>query len=398
MWRRWRNAQLAAIDSIVVGGHGFGRFLFVTKPGEIMLTLRSRLLIGYVYLTLLLLLTAGSAAFGFFTISEAIDRILSENFRSVSAAVDMMDALERESALTMQSMLEEKLDPEQAADTDELFTVALSRARTNVTLEGEEALIAEIEESFRAFQEVRGQVFEAHEEGRPLGRFVNQVFPAYLEVRADVSALLELNHQAIIRADGEARSTALQTAGWLGFVVTLALFSMVFLARQLQRKILARLDELRSVAESLITGDQSRRFEATATDELGLVSKQLNVALDARDELQAEMRGRLNQQKQLVLGLLDEVDGERLLLGLDGQLMASNCELLRQHLEPVQAWLIEHRPAVLARFRNGETDLTLHSQTGGIPLGIRLLAAEGRRPVGWLIQIRRGETPEGQAQ
>ena len=355
-----------------------------------MINLRTRLLVGYGYMMVLLLLTAGSAAFGFFSISEAIDRILSENFRSVSAAVQMMDILERESALTMQAMLDGEIDEERLLDTDEVFVLALREARGNISIEGEEELIDEIEAQFLAFQLVRSRVFEADAmDDMPLRIFANLVFPSYLEVREAVAELLELNHQAIISADRNARETALQTAGWLGFVVTLALFSMVFLARELQRKILARLDELRNVAESMITGDHSRRFEASANDELGLVARQLNVALDARDELQAEMRGRLNQQKQLVLGLLEEVQGELLLLGLDGQLIASNCEELRRdHLEPVRKWLIEHRPTVLKSFRDGDTDIAMHADPGGIPLLIRLLAAEGRRPVGWLIQIQ----------
>lgn len=360
-----------------------------------MINLRTRLLVGYGYMTLLLLFTAGSAAFGFFTISEAIDRILSENFRSVSASVDMMDALERESALTMQAMLAGSLGDEEVYDIDQVFRSALDAAKDNVTLEGEAELLESIEESFIAFQAVRGRVFEDELEEMPLEIFANLVFPSYLEVRRGVVALLEANHQAIIVADREARETALQMAGWLGFMVTLALFSMVLLARELQRKILARLDELRDVAESLITGDHSRRFEAGMPDELGLVSRQLNSALDARDELQAEMRGRLNQQKQLVLGLLSEVQGELLLLGLDGQLIASNCETLKaDSLEPVRKWLLDNRRFVLQSFRDGERDLAMAAQPGGIPLSIRLLAAEGRRPVGWLIQIRRDEVDD----
>ena len=272
-----------------------------------MINLRTRLLVGYGYMTVLLLFTAGSAAFGFFTISEAIDRILSENFRSVAAAVEMMDALERESVVTMQGMLEGSLDQEQIQEADQRFHFALADAKGNVTLEGEKELLEEIEEQFLAFQMVRSSVFEDELDEMPLQIFANLVFPSYLEVRRDVATLLEMDHQAIIRADQDARATALQMAGWLGFLVTVALFSMVFLARELQHKILARLNELRDVAESLITGDHSRRFEEGNPDELGLVARQLNSALDARDELQAEMRGRLNQQKQLVLGLLSEV-------------------------------------------------------------------------------------------
>lgn len=337
----------------------------------------------------LLLLTAGSAAFGFYTISEAIDRILSENFASVAASVEILDALEHQNRITMEALLAQDTDLEKLFEADARLEVALQDAKDNVTIEGEEELLTQLREDFQYYVEVRNGVIAAELQEMPLEALASQIFPPFLEVRQGAGELMRLNHEAIIEADRQARETALQSAGWLGFLVTLALISMVWLARALQREILSRLSEITDVAGSLTTGDHSRRFESHFNDELGIVCRELNAALDAQDELQAEARGRLNQQKQLVLGVLEEIDGALLLLGLDGRMIAASCaEFETAHLQKVRSWLVEKRPEVLKRFREDHEEIEILVDLGGGPLRVRLLAAEGRRPVGWLIQVR----------
>lgn len=353
-----------------------------------MINLRTRLLFGYGYLVVLLLLTAGTAGFGFFTISEAIDRILSENFRSVSASVDMMEALEQQNALTMRGLLTEQVDMEAMQEAEETFESALEIARKNATAEGEPELVEELAEQFGEYVAVRDDVLSADIEDMPLELFAFRIFPAFVEARQSVFALTRLNYDAIVIADEEAQATALHMAGLLGLLVTIAVISMVFLSRALQHKVLHRLRALTEVAESHLIGDHHRRFDTTINDELGVVSRQLNAALDARDELEVQMRGRLNQQKQLVLGLLQEINGDLLLLGLDGKLVASTCETLRsESLAAVQTWLVEHRKEMIRDFRETRAEVELSTDLGGRKLHIRLLAAEGRRPVGWMVQV-----------
>lgn len=360
-----------------------------------MINLRSRLLIGYGYLMVLLLLTAGSAAFGFFAISEAIDRILSENFQSVTASVDMMESLESQNALTMTALLDPGTDISGLIEAEQDFNDAVEIARANASLDGEKELIEELESHFEQYLQVRNEVLASDLEAMPMELFSRRIMPIFMETRQTVFALTKLNHGAITVADEEAQATALHMAGLLGVLVTIAMVSMVFLSRALQQKVLQRLSNLTEVAESILTGDHKRRFDITINDELGVVSRQLNAALDAHDEVQAEMRGRLNQQKQLVLGLLEEVEGELLLLGLDGKLIASTCQRLqRRSLDNVQAWLVEHRREKLNEFRETDQAVEINIELDGHALFIRLLAAGGDRPVGWMVQVTQCESPE----
>ncbi len=352
-----------------------------------MINLRTRLLVGYGYMVVLLLLTTSTAIFGFVTINEAIDRILSEKLQSVSASVQMMESLELQEELTMRALLGEGIDDDELAAADEVFDQALATARQNVTIAGEEILLDEVEERLLVYRALRERVFERHGELLSPRSFARDLFPAFVAIRESVFALIEINHRAMAEADEEAQASALHLAGLLGVIVTIALISMIILSRALQQKVLFRLRNLTRVAEAILTGDTHRRFDTSINDELGVLSAQLNAALDTRDELQAQMRGRLNQQKQLALGLLDEVEGGLLLIGLDGKLIASTWEEFDPELIAlIQSWLVENRKPILHDFREEGTRVEVITEFDQWRFHIRLLAAGGKRPVGWMIR------------
>lgn len=353
-----------------------------------MVTLRTRLRIGYSYIMLLVLLTAGSAAIGFYQISNAIDRILSENFRSVDAAVEMLEALEEQNTLSMRVLLEDEPPLHELRGADEVFTTALDAARGNIVLEGEVQIIAHIEANYQAYLKQRAKIFTGYHE-QPFVVFNTELFPNYLHIKESVFSLLNLNHDAIIAAEKNARATALQTAAWLGLLVTIVLISMAVLARVLQRKIISRLQDLAEVAQEISVGNHSRRFDARQNDELGTVARQLNNALDARDELQAEMRGRINQEKQLVLGLLEDYGQPGLLIGLDSKVIAITDDVSEStDIDAIMLWLRENRRVLLENFRATQK-LTVdeHPFAGEQVTRIQLLTTAKTRPVGWLITM-----------
>ena len=351
-----------------------------------MITLRTRLRIGYSYIMLLVLLTAGSAAIGFYQISNAIDRILSENFRSVDAAVQMLEALEEQNTLSMRVLIEDKPPIDELREADKIFTTALDMARGNIVLAGEVEIISRIEGNYQTYLKRRAQIFNGYHE-HPFVVFNAELFPDYLKIKESVFALLNLNHDGIIAAEKNARATALQTAAWLGLLVTVVLISMAVLARVLQRKIISRLQDLAEVAQEIAIGNHSRRFDARQNDELGTVARQLNNALDARDELQAEMRGRINQEKQLVLGLLEDYGRPGLLIGLDNKVIAISDDVSESfNVTAIIAWLTENRKKLLEHFRATEELTNVeHQFTAEQIATIQLLTTAKTRPVGWLI-------------
>ncbi|QDG51210.1 HAMP domain-containing protein [Persicimonas caeni] len=350
------------------------------------MSLRTRLLLGYGYLVLLIVLAAGGAAVGFFELSRGIDRILQENVRSLTAATNMLEALERQDSATLASLVEPGVDPtsrENLDAADAAFDSALGKARDNVTIEGERKMIDQIELEYDQYTALREELL-AQQLDEPLVAYRKETFPTFFHVKQSVLELVEMNRTAMIVADREARETAMQNGVWLGVLVAIALLSLVFLSRALRKHLIARLTYFKEVSEAIAEGEYKRRLKAGYDDELGAIARHFNAALDAQEHLRSKATGLINQQRQLLIGALECLSEPGALVALDGSVVATTMN--KSALDRV----LEQRTWVQSKGR----DLLKAYEPGGEPptgtsegVRFRLMVAEGKRPVGWFATV-----------
>jgi len=345
------------------------------------MTLRTKLLLGYGYLVGLLLLAAGSAMLGFMSLSEGIDVVLENNYRSIRAAIDMMNALERQDSATLAALLD---DPrrEGQAPFEAAFSEALAVARGNVTETREPGILDTIARQYENYREARDGLVRERPE-RPLAAYQQRVSPEFSALKHTVLQLLEVNQEAMIDADRRARESAVRNGSWLGFVVAVALVSLVLLSRGLQRQILGRLTLLRREMAALAEGQTSRRLPVVGNDELDLISERVNHLLDRVQAVEAELGGKLGRQRQLALGLLAHQGEGVALFSLQGTLLGGDLAGGREAGLRVAEWIQErdldpgaHLPEERAgRVEAGE----------GVGLAVELVTFHGR-PLGWLVR------------
>lgn len=349
------------------------------------MTLRARLLLGYGYLVALLLVVAGSAALGFLGLSAGIEVVLDENFESIRAAMTMTEALERQDSAILALLIEGRLGAAEGAaaslaEQEEVFRQALERAAGNVTEVDEPAVLERIRDRYEAFRQARDELVAESPE-RPLAAYNREVFPRFSQVKQDVRLLLTINQRAMIEADREAREAAIQSGTWLGFLVVIALVSLVFLSRALQRQILARLEELRTGVGSIAAG-KHRRLREMGSDELGLIARNVNGLLDRYEELECRTRGRVSQERRLVLGLLGAAGDGAVLYDLSGSRLAGDAELGAADDE-ITAWIRTDGRKLAASAVPVRREIEVDDHRAEL----ELLIAPGDRPAGWLARV-----------
>jgi len=355
------------------------------------MTLRARLLLGYGYLVALLLLVAGSAVLGFLGLSAGIEVVLDENFESIRAAMTMTEALERQDSAILALLIEGREGSGEAAraaassmiQQEEEFQRALETAAGNVTEADEPAALQRIRERYEVFRQARDELIAERPE-RPLVAYNRAVFPRFSQVKQDVRELLTINQRAMLEADQEAREAAIQSGTWLGFLVVVALVSLVFLSRALQRQILARLDELRTGVGSIAAG-KHRRLREMGGDELGLIARNVNGLLDRYEELEARSRGRVAQERRLVLGLLGAAGDNAVLYDLSGSRLAGDADLGDADDE-VTGWIRDEGRRRAASAEPVRQEIGVDG--GAVRVELELLIAPGARPAGWIARPR----------
>jgi len=343
--------------------------------------LHTRLLLGYGYLVTLVLIGAAGAALGFFSLGTSIGTVLDENFESVAASMGMLEALERQDSAVLTALMKKQEARRDVRTSEGSFLEALDRARANVTEEQERPVLDSIAKTYEQYREARDRLLAADLE-RPLASYESDCFPHFESVKTGVRELLELNQQAMVRADREAQAAAARRAVGYAALTVLALLSMGWLSRGLQRHVISRLEELRSVAEAVGRGDLRRRAAEQQADELSSVARELNRLLDSHEELRGRLQARQARLRELLLGLLEAQPSPAAVVGLGGEIVASTIEeSVTSAIEQAAEELRSRIPGDLASSGLVEHDVPC----GGAPFRFRLLEAGGKRTVGWLV-------------
>lgn len=188
---------------------------------------------------------------------------------------------------------------------------------------------------------------------------------------------LEVENRIAAAGDAAQRYSSLY-----GALLVVVLITVAFLSRQLRRGLVDRLVATATVAHAVLTeGDRSRRVHAGPDDELGLIGEALNALLDTEQALQAQMEGRLCQQRQLLLGMAELWPKKVALFTIYGDLAVSS--LSDRDREELQAAELKFPDPP----KEIKDDRPFVAQAGGRELTFRLLRSQGRRPVGWLTEL-----------
>lgn len=345
------------------------------------MNLHTRLLLSYGYLVALVLIGAAGAALGFFALGNRIGEVLDDNFKSVRASMDMLEALERQDSAVLTALLDFDHPRDDVESSERAFLAALEQARGNVTESDETPVLEDIAHRFNQYRLARDRLLASRLD-RPLTNYESECYPQFESVKKGVRWLLELNHQAMLGADRQAQNTAASRAVGYAALTALALVSLGWLSRSLRVNLISRLDELRSVSQAIARGDSRRRASEPQADELGVVARAVNGLLDAHEELMGQSQARETRLRELLLGRLEVEDGPAALVALGGEIVASTfadaqtravtsaaTELRREFPDDLET------AGVMEREVPGE----------GRSYRFRLMTVGGKRAVGWWV-------------
>lgn len=242
--------------------------------------LRTRILLGYGLAMALLAAVLVIAVASLVPLGDATDAILHENYRSIAAANDMLDVLQQQQAqLTVPA---DDGDGRKLRELDANFLAAMTRAEDNITISGEERVIADIRS---LYTEWRVGLYPSHPINTAGASRSTDPNPAGDRVRSSeigerlrerLLSLRKANRDHMYNASNQALAMA-RNAIWLvafpGFagLLLILLFSVV-LSNRLVNPIRAMADAARMIGG----GRLDVRLPEDRRDELGALAKEFN--------------------------------------------------------------------------------------------------------------------------
>lgn len=247
-----------------------------------LMTLKSKILVGYGLTVALMGVVVAWAVINLVSLGQATDAILRENYRSILAAENMVDALERQdSAVLLLFLGDPRTGVAQFRESEAVFLEWLARAKDNITIRGESDLLQSIEKDyakyrreFSALTDFPGRDSQAV--ASPLRVYEESIHPLFAKVRQTCVQLRHLNEETMYTASIQAGRVAKRAIWSTVFVAALALFLALVFSLVLAERIVKPLRSFREASRKISSGDYAVQVPVETGDELGSLAEELN--------------------------------------------------------------------------------------------------------------------------
>ncbi len=173
------------------------------------MSIRLKILSGFIILSCMLFAAGLLSIHELKHIGFSVQALLDENYKSINAAKNMIESLEREDSgvlLLLSGEWKNGRSTIQGADRD--FQKAFEIARHNITILGEEEYITAIEKSYNSYKKLWIRpVVDTQREG-DLSWYFNDVHPAFLNAKSAVDELMTLNDNTMYKTASELKNRA----------------------------------------------------------------------------------------------------------------------------------------------------------------------------------------------
>jgi len=266
-------------------------------------SLRVQLLVSHLSIVALMVAVMAGSVASFFHLSRSIDRIFRDNYKSVLAAQEMRQTLERQDSaaaffLGGQVPMARRLFSTHSARFEEAWRTA----EGNITEPGEEVILKEIGGQFQTYKNgMRSLLFAQPSltttEAR--ARYFNTLEPAFERLEQKAQELLDLNQNAILLADRAAKEEARRASYVMIGVTTAAFILALFFALRMIRSALTPLLLLANQAEEIGAGNLDRPIDLHRTDEVGTLASAFNQMRERLAEARLLEERRLHRAERM---------------------------------------------------------------------------------------------------
>lgn len=236
--------------------------------------LKSKILLGYSLSLALVLLVGAWGITNLRRLGRASEAILEENYNSILAAENTIDALERQDSAILLYLLESRDRGSQQFRQNQIeFLKWLGRAESNITIPGEAEIVAQIEESYQDYLTV---FFELQQRGNLTTEdYYQTILPIFEEIR-DHCVRLRIINQETMEAASENAGEISQQATWsMAIAGATAAGIGLGISLLLTRRIVQPLTEMTTATEKIASGEYDIALQVKSKDELGMLAREI---------------------------------------------------------------------------------------------------------------------------
>ncbi|AOY57639.1 sensor histidine kinase [Desulfococcus multivorans] len=244
------------------------------------MTLKKKIYIGYGVVFALMGFVIAWAVSNLVSLGKATDAILSENYRSILAAENMVDAIERQdSGILLVFLGDMENGIVQFRENEAIFLEWMARAKDNITIPGESKLIQAIESDYAIYRRAFSLLTDmggTAERTLQTGDYQKTIYPLFTKVREGCIGLRRLNEETMYAAGAEAGRVARRAIWSTVLVAATALILVLMFSMFLAERIVRPIRHFMEASRRISAGDYAVQVSVETRDELGELAGEFN--------------------------------------------------------------------------------------------------------------------------
>jgi NtrC-family two-component system sensor histidine kinase KinB len=294
-------------------------------------SLRKKIFIGYGITLVLTLVVFVWALIHLLDLGQASHAILTENYKSILAAENMVYAIERQDSATLLVLLGyEGQGWKQFRENESLFFQWLARAKDNITIQGEDKIVSAIEKEYASYLSHIAGVKPVHKSDlQKTATFYHEtILPSFQSVRDACIRLREINQDAMFKTSERAHQIARRAVWSMVVMGSAAVIIGLGFSLLLSNLFTRPLRQIMEATQKISEGNYEIQIPTYSSDELGRLTTEFN-----------SMAKKLKSFHDLNIGqiLAEKRKSEAIIRSIDDGIVVVDDKLLVTGMNPTAA-------------------------------------------------------------
>jgi NtrC-family two-component system sensor histidine kinase KinB len=289
-------------------------------------SLRAKLLLAQIPLVAALVLLAVVASVTTASLGLSARAILSENYRSVKAAQQMKESIERlDDGALLCAMGRERSGLPLVNEQIDVFGRALAEEDANVTESGEAEAVRRLHASWDACSAAVGGLASRADTTPDIRAFYfDRLRPLFDDVRRRVDEILVVNQDAMVAKSDAAEKSARHLDTFLAVVALAGCVLGVGASAAMTTRLLRPLSVLGQTAKRIGEGDLAVRARVEGRDEIAGLAAEFNAMAERLESYRKSSLGELLEAQSAMQAAIDSLPDPVVVLAADRQVLRVN--------------------------------------------------------------------------
>lgn len=291
-------------------------------------TLKGKISLVYLSLVVLIAVVGTTASVNLFNLSRAIDNLMIANYKSIHAATNMMEAIERQdSAVLIYINVDTKKGKDLFADNNEEFLKWYNVNANNITEKGEKELIDTIKTSYTNYVKLFLDLQEIRSSqgiDRAVDFYNTRMMPDFVNTKNELKQLSQLNEKAMFRSKDLATENAKNSMYLVIGVSILAIIGGYVVSRFFTNRFLMPISSLTQTMKSIKAGDLNQQANIITKDEIGELAQEFNNMTKRLQQYEQSTLGKILAEKNKSLAIVKSISEPLLVLDPDYRIVLLN--------------------------------------------------------------------------